>query len=283
MVLIPFMSRRSLRASKAVAASAWCRRQGTLLVCALVLTVAGSARAQSTADDMARRHFDSGVAYLEESDYDNALSAFKKAYELSPRPEILLNIATVQERRGDTEGALAALREYLVQAPNGEHVETVKLRIRNLERRSPEQTAPGPAETAPPAAAPPAQPPPKAPPPAAPPPVAEAGSDHTLAYVALGAGVLFGAGAVVTGVMAKGEHDDAKDSCSPSCTDDELADGRTLALTSTLLTGAALVGAGVGITLLLVDSSDERGDRRSLEVGAAWLPGGAGLRGSLRF
>src|SRR5215203_4802990 len=69
--------------------------------------------AQSTSDDLARRHFDSGVAYLEESDYDNALKAFQKAYDLSKRPEILLNVATVHERQSDLSSAVAALKAYL--------------------------------------------------------------------------------------------------------------------------------------------------------------------------
>jgi hypothetical protein len=260
-----------------------CGRCATLPVWALVLTLAGGARAQSSADDLARRHFDSGVAYLEESDYENALSAFRKAYELSPRPEILLNIATVQERRGDLAGALAALREYLTQAPNGEHVETVKLRVKNLERRVPEEPAPEAAPDTAPAPAAPAPPPPP-PAPAPPPEQDETGPDRTLAYVVLGAGAAFGVGAVVTGIMAKGEYDDAKDSCSPNCSEDELSSGRTLALTSTILTGAALVGAGVGVTLLFTGGSAETGGRSGrLEVGATVLPGGAGLRGSLRF
>src|SRR3954469_4123063 len=91
-----------------------------------------TSHAQSTSDDLARRHFDSGVAYLEESDYDNALKAFQKAYELSKRPEILLNIATVHERQGALPSAVAALKGYLEASPQGQHVETVKLRIQNL-------------------------------------------------------------------------------------------------------------------------------------------------------
>src|SRR3954468_7689542 len=60
-------------------------RVAAALACAGCLCGA-TVHAQSTADDLARRHFDSGVAYLEESDYDNALKAFQKAYDLSKRP-----------------------------------------------------------------------------------------------------------------------------------------------------------------------------------------------------
>src|SRR5262245_55565572 len=70
------------------------------------------------ADELARKHFDSAVAYLDEIDYENALKAFQKSYDLSHRPEILLNIATVHEKRGDVPSAIEALKRYLAEAPN---------------------------------------------------------------------------------------------------------------------------------------------------------------------
>jgi hypothetical protein len=76
------------------------------LACAVWLSAA-SAAAQSTCGDLTRRHFDSGVAYLEESDGDNAQKAFKSVYELSKRRQILLNIAAVHE--SDLPAAVAAL------------------------------------------------------------------------------------------------------------------------------------------------------------------------------
>ena len=126
-----------------------CRRFPAALLCVGLLSLAAPASAQSSADDLARRHFESGVAYLEESDYENALRAFEKSYELSRRPEILLNIAVVHERLGTLSDAIAALRQYLAEAPEGEHVETVRRRIENLEKRLPTQSAAEPAaETA---------------------------------------------------------------------------------------------------------------------------------------
>src|SRR5258706_7672870 len=114
-------------------------RSGAAILASALWLCSSTARAQSTSDDLARRHFDSGVAYLEESDYDNALKAFQKAYDLSKRPEILLNIATVHERQSDLPSAVASLQAYLEAAPQGEHVETVKLRIQNLEKRIQQQ------------------------------------------------------------------------------------------------------------------------------------------------
>jgi tetratricopeptide (TPR) repeat protein len=225
------------------------------VTCAAALSWSLPVRADDSADELARRHFDSGAAYLEESDYDNALKAFQKAYELSHRPEILLNIATVQERRGDLPAAIAALQQYLDAAPNGDRAETTRIRLENLQKRlaeaPPAPVVPPPtATTAPPPVATTTPPPP---PPAARPPK----PNYLPAYVAFGVG---GAGvitAVITGVLANGKYQDAKDSCSPHCTDAQISSAKSLALVSTIATGVAVVGAGVGLTLYLTSSSSK--------------------------
>jgi len=221
----------------------------------------GSASAQASKDDLARTHFESGAAYLQQSDLDGALREFENAYRLSPRPEILLNIATVYERMGKWSDAVSALERYLKDAPDGEHAGTVQVRIENLKKRLEESAAP-------PAAPPPAeqanqeQPPPPAKAEAAPPKQAEvapatpneaaqAGGGSLPAYLVLGGAGLAAVGAVVTGLMAKSEYDDLESSCKPNCTDDELGKSKNLALTSTILTAVAVVAGGVGATLLL--------------------------------
>jgi tetratricopeptide (TPR) repeat protein len=253
---------------------------GALSAALLCLSSVAQAQAGDTADDMARRHFESGVAYLEESDYENALRAFQKAYDLSKRPEILLNVAVVQERRGDVAGALAALRQYLDVAPKNTDVDTVRLRIQNLEKR---QAAEAPKTTAPvippPAAPPPAVPPPAAPPPA---PVATAPS-RTPMFIAFGVGAVGAASAVVTGILANSEYQSAKSDCSPHCSDGELSAGRVLAVTSTVFTGVALVGVGLGVTLLLLEKPSEGPSTGSLALSVAPTLGGARAGAAWRF
>lgn len=210
---------------------------------------------------MARRHFDSGVAYLEESDYDNALKAFQKAYELSKRPEVLLNIATVQERQSDLRAAIASLQAYLEAAPQGQHAETVKLRVQNLEKRIQEQESAkqAPAPTPAPAPAPP--PPAKkstATPQAAPPAPAKAEPNRLPAFISLGVGGVMAGGALVTGLIANAKYQDAKDSCGHRCSDDQVSSSRGFAITSTVLTGAAVLGVGLGVGLLF--ATDSEGD-----------------------
>ncbi|RYZ01770.1 MAG: hypothetical protein EOO73_34380 [Myxococcales bacterium] len=234
----------------------WLSRRSTLTAAALAASIASSsppAHAQSSSDELARRHFESGVAYLEESDYEAAIVAFQKAYDLSKRPEILLNLATVQERKSDPGAALTALRAYLQAAPQGEHVTTVQLRIQNLEKRLREQGA----SPAAPAPSPPPPPPParveSAPAPVLSPPAppSAARPSRLPAFIALGAGGLLGAGALATGLVAKAKYDDAEETCGHACRDDQLSGSRAFALTSTALTGAAALGIGLGVVLLL--------------------------------
>lgn len=267
------------------------RRRGRRLsacLCALVLATPSAAWAQGTPDELARRHFDSGAAYLEESDYDNALKAFEKAYELSKRPEILLNIATVLERKGDLRGAVSALERYLEAAPSGEHAETVKLRIQNLQKRIDEQAASEPAPAPAPEPAPaqaPAPAPAVAPAPSpSPPPAPEPRPNRLPAVIAFGIGGLAAGGAVVTGVLASSEYDDAEKSCSPRCSDAQVRDGKTLALTSTILTGVAAVGVGVGLTLWLTSSPSAESGAGTPRLRVGMLPAGhAGADATFRF
>ncbi len=265
------------------AAFGFVRRWPSAGICLLLLVAHASASAQTTSDDLARRHFESGAAYLEESDYDNALQAFQKAYDLSKRPEILLNIATVQERKGAFAEAVSALKQFSSVAPPGDpHLDATKVRIENLEKRIADaaRTKPALAPVAPagPAAASaeklrvtPEEPSP------------EGHSSRLPAFVALGVGGAAVGGAVITGILAKAKYDDAKGSCSPACSDDQLSSTRSLALTSTILTGVAIVGVGVGVTLLL--TSHPAPARTSylprLRLGAA--PGAARAEASWRF
>lgn len=242
----------------------------TALLCAAVLGSATPAHAQNP-DDMARQHFESGVAYLQESDYESALRAFQKAYDLSKRPEILLNIANVQERQGKLSEAVSSLEGYLAQAPGGEHAAAVQLRITNLKKRLETEPAPNPAAgpaPAQPVAAQPVTPEAPKPAPMAPSPAPRpAAPNRVPAFVALGIGGAAAAASLVTGLLAQGEYDEAKSQCGDvGCTDDQLSAGRTLAVTSTVLTGVAVVGAAVGVTLWFTAEHSERQASVSLSV-----------------
>ncbi len=251
----------------------WERLSGITLALCLI---SGSAAAQADPDTLARRHFESGVAYLVESDYDNALKAFEKAYELSKRPDLLLNIATVHERTSKLDLAIDALQRYLAVAPEGEQKDTVRLRLANLEKRKAEQdrqaaqaqtTVSGPRRPGPLDGE---------------PGIVDVRKHNRVpAYIAFGAGGLALTGAIITGIMAQNEHSEVEDRCSPNCTQDDISSGKRLALVSTVLTGAAVVGAGVGLVLWFGDEGKLTSAK--LRVSGMAHPQGAGARAAFTF
>ncbi len=266
----------------------------TALLCAAVLAGTTPSQAQVSPDELAHKHFDSGVAYLQESDYDSALKAFQRAYDLSKRADILLNIATVHERMGKLQAAIDDLDAFLAQKPTGDMADTVKIRIANLQKRldaaaadadagapTADAAAAPPATTAPPARAAPTG----APPPPPPPPPAEDKPSTLPAWILIGVGGLAAGGAAVTGVLANSKYNDAKDTCSPHCSDSQISSSKTLALSSTILTGVAVVGVGVGLTLLLTRGSSHEGPRTGAvpRVLVGLGPHGAAANAAWRF
>jgi Tetratricopeptide repeat len=235
---------------------AWRRALAALCVASVLISPVAQAQEK---DELARRHFESGAAYFAEAEYEDALKAFRKAYELSNRPEILLNIAVVDERMGRLNEAVEALNEYLLKNPDAPEIETVRLRRDNLAKRA--ETEPQ-AQTAAEksragekskgadasAGEPGSQPnaaedtEPKSP-------------NHVPAYVALSLGALTGIGAAITGLGAQAEFHDLEDRCATrKCDADDTSSGRAMALSSTVLTGVSIVSVGVGVWLWFANS-----------------------------
>ena len=88
-----------------------------------------------TKGDVERAHtvFLSGKQFLEESNYDKAISYFKDAYSIDCSVHGMLPIiATAYERKGDKGEAVRALEEYLKRAPSAADHDVIERRIRNL-------------------------------------------------------------------------------------------------------------------------------------------------------
>lgn len=248
-------------------------------MCAFMLAGAGPSAAQ-TSDEDARRHFEAGASYFETSEYENALREFERSYQLSDpskRAAILRNIAAVYERMSNLEKTVETLRRYLEEDPNTPDRTVVELRIKNLE----EMIANRPVESAPVGDV--VEPAPVRPPKEEP--------DYTPAYVAWGVGGVATLGAVVTGVIAKKRYDDRKDGCGSTplgCSDDEVSGVKSMAWVSTALTGAALVGAGVGTVLYFMAEPTSREQAAPAtgwrpQVNAGVVPGRAGVEARWTF
>src|SRR5688572_6154877 len=86
----------------------WCVLAGIALSIA-----AGPASAQQSQDERARFHFEVGRTYFDEGNYERAVEEWQRSYELSQRPELLLNIVTTLERLGRYGDAADGLERYL--------------------------------------------------------------------------------------------------------------------------------------------------------------------------
>src|SRR5712671_5564697 len=112
-----------------------CKATLAVALCTALLGTVAPSGAQ-TDDENARIHFESGAAYLKQSDNENALREFQAAFALSKRPALLLNIANVYERMGKPKEAVDALTKYLEEDPKASDRTTVETRIANLKKRA---------------------------------------------------------------------------------------------------------------------------------------------------
>lgn len=76
------------------------------------------AYAQQSNTDVARRHFEQAIRYYQQDDYERALASFRAAYQASPHPSVLYNMAQCQIRLGKRQEAIRLLEQLLTEQPN---------------------------------------------------------------------------------------------------------------------------------------------------------------------
>lgn len=274
---------------------------------AVLMVLAAPVRAQ-TDDERARTHFEAGRSYYEQARYEDGAREFQESFDLSGRPELLLNISQAEERALHYDAAITAAERYLDVVPNATDRKTVEERIASLQKLKQRYDEGGPAPLAPPgdvsnltplsdSPAPGSsvtgtQPSPGTTPPApgtATPPTAanlatetetpgpdlsshESHADRE-SKLAIPAIVLMGTGgaalvaALVTGLVAHADYNSLERQCSgnlcPTSAKDELDEGKTLSVVSTVLTIVGVVAAGAGGALLIIgaNESEQRAPR----------------------
>lgn len=227
---------------------------------------------------LAHAHYDTGR-------YAEAATELERAYELSPRPEILLDIHLTYREIGNAERSADALRRYLAAARGiaAEDRIVLERRLGALEATIAQQreSAAAAGTTAASASAAPVEPERTAP--AAPataasdaerrvPIAAPESADATpwgavVGYSLGGVGVLMTA---IAGPLALAERD--KLTCRPACTDSEVSAARALGITADVGLGIAAAGAIAGTVLLLTQPSAPRS--ADVAIAVAPLPDG---------
>lgn len=106
-----------------------------------LLTAPGWAHAQDGGDEEARALYAAGEVAYDEGRFEDALTQFQRAYELSGRPELLYNVGLAATNAGDERTALAALERYIAEIPDAPNRGIVEGRIANLRREIDEEDA----------------------------------------------------------------------------------------------------------------------------------------------
>jgi hypothetical protein len=97
-----------------------------------------AAPAQNETDSEARRLYKEGDKLYAEGDYEGAVRAFEKSYELSQQPALQYNLANAYERLGRYDDGVKALQAYEPHAA-GDEREVVRRRIKKLQERADQQ------------------------------------------------------------------------------------------------------------------------------------------------
>jgi tetratricopeptide (TPR) repeat protein len=87
----------------------------------------------SERDGEARRLYEAGVVAFDDGTFEAALSLFQRAYELSPRPQMLYNIGSAADRLRQNTIALEAFQAYLEALPEADNANGVRRRVELLE------------------------------------------------------------------------------------------------------------------------------------------------------
>ena len=235
---------------------------------------AGKQEASKDTEAEARRLFREGDRLYAEGDYEGAVTAFEKAYELSHKEALKYNMANAYERLGRYEAALAALRDYLPHT-KPEEQDVVRRRIEKLEKRVEDQrlktqqaevsTGSSPAPTVAPSSP---------PSPAADVPTEDKQPAPVLGYVLLGVGAVGIGVGTFFGLQALGEKSDAEDACvdasggrrCPVGAQDSLDGAKSKALIADVSLGVGIVAAVVGGYLVLSSGSGKSASSRMLRV-----------------
>jgi hypothetical protein len=251
--------------------------------------------------DRAHTVYTSGKGFLDESNYDKAISYFKDAYSIDCSVHAILPIiATAYERKGDKGAAIFALQEYLRRVPNADDREKIERRIKNLQDQmstavvatapSASASASATASAAPSATASVPVPPPSAT--AVPtssasanPPPPESGGHGIAPWIVVGIGGAALVAGVVLYAVGAPQISDAENTCPPpshtcpptskgSSAISEGNNGRTLETVGVVMGSVGLAGVAGGLIWHFLEPT---GPSSSTAVSPVVAPGYAGL------
>lgn len=110
--------------------------------CAVTQVAAqGSEAPRSDGEREARALFDAGQVAFSEGRYDRAYEHFRETYALSPRPELLYNVALAADRARLDDEAIARYEQFVAERPDHPRAELARTRIEALRRFQADRTS----------------------------------------------------------------------------------------------------------------------------------------------
>jgi tetratricopeptide (TPR) repeat protein len=97
-----------------------CLWAAAALILMTAMALPALAQSETDSEEEARAQFDAGRAAYEQGRFEEAATAFRRAYLLSPRYQLLYNIGQAELRGGHDDRALAAFEGFLRQAPGSD-------------------------------------------------------------------------------------------------------------------------------------------------------------------
>jgi tetratricopeptide (TPR) repeat protein len=192
---------------------------------ALTLSIAA---AQPTADEEARRLFETGRLAYEEGEFERALASFTRAYELSDRPELLYNIAMSHDRLRHDAAAIEWFERYLAQVPDASNRASVERRLEILRNQPVAAAEVG---------------------------AGDGGGLTPWSFVILGSAGVLGGLSALWWVLATDADSDLEASCSPTCTQEDIDDsgGPAFVTMTNVFFVSAILTALAGSVVLTLD------------------------------
>jgi tetratricopeptide (TPR) repeat protein len=243
----------------------------------------GDLRSLPEADVTAQGHFRLGTRLYREGDFAGAAREFEESYRLSERPELLYNLYLAYRDASEIRPAADALRRYLEAVPDAAERPQLEARLARMDaeiaaREAELAEAARRAEDA-------AEPREQTAPPDTPTP-ARRNPMRGVSFGLVGGGGAMLAGALATGLAARGVHADLERACGAGPCDPARAGdadrGRALAVATDVLWVTGAVAASAGLALLFTVGRAED-DGPDMQATARCDGTGCGLTAQVTF
>ncbi|HEY1537619.1 MAG TPA: hypothetical protein VGF76_26545, partial [Polyangiaceae bacterium] len=99
--------------------------------------LAASSEATSSSDQAAADAYQRALAVYAQGDVKGAFASMRESYRLSKRPELLYNLARLEDELHDCQASLEDYRGYLERVPQGRYRQAAEQAIQNLGRSCP--------------------------------------------------------------------------------------------------------------------------------------------------